>query len=142
VKSLLHRFLISAREFPPERTALVLALGLVIGVFPVMGCPTAMCLVAAFVLRINPAPLLLLNHACSPLQLVLLLPLARTGMWMCGAETASAHPALLLAHAILSAVAGWAVVCIPMGLGLYFALRAILRNRSQIGLICLEQPAR
>jgi len=110
---------------PPQRMALILAAGLVIGVFPVMGCPTAMCLVVAYALRTNPAPLLAVNHVASPLQIALVLPLARAGAWFCGAAP-QRMTALRLAGVLAHAVAGWACVCVPLGVGAYFALLALL----------------
>jgi len=44
-----------------DKIALIVALGLVLGAFPVYGCPTILCGLAAIVLRLNlPKPQLLL----------------------------------------------------------------------------------
>ena len=120
---------------PPERVALILATGLVLGTFPLMGCPTLLCLLAAAVLRVNPAPLQLLNHISSPLQLALLVPLARAGSAICRGGTVS------LASAALHVVAGWACVCIPLGVAVYFVVLHLLRKRHAVWFNSVESPA-
>jgi hypothetical protein len=104
----------------PHQRALLLALGLVLGIFPIPGCPTLLCLAAAVSLRLNPVVLQLLNNATGPLQLVLLLPLERAGAWFCGsgASPFAEHLGLLAVHAVV----GWACLCIPAGVLLYLAL--------------------
>ena len=49
---LLRRLQSSLAELAPEQIALVLSVGLVLGVFPMMGVPTLLCLLAGF--RIAP----------------------------------------------------------------------------------------
>ncbi len=115
------RFRASIGELSPEEAALLVAVGLVLGVFPLMGCPTALCLMAAAGLRLNIAALQLLNHAVTPLQIALILPLERAGACVCGGA-----PAVSVAGKIglagLHAVAGWACICVPASIILYFAL--------------------
>jgi uncharacterized protein (DUF2062 family) len=63
----------------PQRLALTLALGIAIGCIPVMGVTTALCIVAAFVLRLNYPVIQVTNWAVMPLQLVLIVPFVRLG---------------------------------------------------------------
>jgi len=115
---------------PPERLALVVSVGLVLGVFPVIGFPTVFCLLAAAGLRLNPLALQLLNNISSPLQLALLLPLERVGECLCGGSPSACGPAAgKLGLAALNAVAGWACICIPAGVFLYFVLVCALHAR-------------
>src|ERR1039458_6321047 len=58
---------------------IILAVGLVLGTFPMYGCPTVFCLLAAIALRLNAPALQLVNQLSSPLQLALLIPFARLG---------------------------------------------------------------
>jgi hypothetical protein len=110
-------------EIPPERAALLLSVGLVLGVFPINGIPTVLCLIAAFVFRLNAPALQLLNSLSTPLQLALLLPLARVGQKVCGPAIATNGAwTNQIAGAAVHAVAGWAIVCIPAGALLYLAL--------------------
>jgi uncharacterized protein (DUF2062 family) len=115
-----RHFRASILELSPHQRALLLAVGLVLGIFPIPGCPTVLCLAAALGLRLNPAVLQLLNNATGPLQLALLLPLERAGAWFCGSETTPLAGTLgLLA---MHAVVGWACLCIPAGILLYLVL--------------------
>lgn len=110
--------------------ALLLALGLVLGVFPIMGCPTVLCLLAALGFRLNAAALQALNNLATPLQLALLLPLNQAGVCLCGgALPAGGSAGGRICVAALHAVAGWACVCVPAGVLLYFGLILALKWR-------------
>jgi len=128
VKAWALRFRASVEELSPEEVALLLSVGLVLGVFPVMGCPTVLCLLAAFGLRLNLAALQLLNNVSSPLQLALLLPLERAGACLCGGAASGGSAASQLGAAALHAVAGWASICVPLGALLYVILVFAMRR--------------
>jgi hypothetical protein len=103
--------------------------GLVLGVFPLMGFPTVLLLLAAAVLRVNPALLQLLNHISSPLQFALLVPLARAGALICGGGGSATQSAgFRIGAAAMHAVTGWACICLPLGIALYFAVLLFLRE--------------
>jgi uncharacterized protein (DUF2062 family) len=63
----------------PEKIALSIALGVALGVFPVLGSTTALCTLAALVLRLNLPAIQLINYFVYPLQIALLLPFFRLG---------------------------------------------------------------
>jgi uncharacterized protein (DUF2062 family) len=128
VKASLRRVRTSLEELSPEQAALVLSIGLVLGVFPILGCPTVLCVMAAFGLRLNFAALQLLNNISSPLQLVLLLPLTRAGAWLCGGTLPAGGPAARLGATVIHSLAGWACICVPLGILLYFILINALRR--------------
>lgn len=109
-----------------ESIALVLAVGLVLGTFPVFGCPTVFCLLAAVCLKVSLPALQLVNQLSSPLQLLLLLPLARAGSRILGSP---APIAAQFGSAALHAIAGWFCICVPLGFVLYIALMCVLRRR-------------
>jgi len=116
-------------DLSAEQIALLLSVGLVLGVFPIMGFPTVFCLLAAFGLRLNFPALQLLNNASSPLQIALLLPLARAGKSLCGGALPIGGSWMgTLGAAAVHAVAGWACICIPMGALLYVSLVGFLRT--------------
>jgi len=130
VKGWVVRFQAALAELSPEEIALLLSVGLVLGVFPIMGFPTVFCLAAAFGLRLNWAALQLLNNISSPLQLALLVPLARAGQRVCGgALPAGGSWTGMIGAAALHAVTGWACICIPVGAMLYVSLVFFLRTR-------------
>ncbi|WP_353062702.1 DUF2062 domain-containing protein [Tunturibacter psychrotolerans] len=58
----------------PQKLAWSIALGLLIGINPILGSTTFLCLALAFVLRLNLAASQLANHIVYPLQLILLVP--------------------------------------------------------------------
>ncbi len=80
----------------PERLAWSLALGVVIGINPVIGSTTVACLVIAFALRLNLVASQLTNHLVYPLQLVLFLPLLRLGTRLFRSQPMPISPSQLL----------------------------------------------
>lgn len=68
----------------PEKIALSIAMGITLGIFPVLGTTTALCAIAAFVLRLNLPAIQLVNFAVYPLQLLFLVPFVRAGGWLFG----------------------------------------------------------
>lgn len=66
----------------PEKIALTVALGISLGVTPVIGSTTMLCTLAAVTLRLNLPAILLVNGAVYPLQLTLLVPFLRAGAWL------------------------------------------------------------
>jgi len=66
----------------PEKLALSLALGVALGVFPVLGTTTALCAIAALVLRLNLPAIQVVNYVVYPAQIALLIPFFRLGEWI------------------------------------------------------------
>ncbi len=66
----------------PQKIALSIALGLSLGIIPVLGTTTALCAVAAIRFKLNQPVIQLVNWLVYPLQLGLLLVFARIGEWM------------------------------------------------------------
>ncbi len=69
----------------PEKMALSLALGVALGVFPVLGTTTALCALAAFMLKLNLPAIQIVNYFVYPLQIALLIPFFRLGEKLFGA---------------------------------------------------------
>jgi uncharacterized protein (DUF2062 family) len=63
----------------PEQVALTIALGLVIGMFPILGATTILCGITAGVLRLNQPIIHLVNYFAYPAQLITLIPFYRAG---------------------------------------------------------------
>ena len=63
----------------PEKIALSLAFGIVLGIFPVLGSTTVLCAVAALVFGLNLPAIQLVNYLIYPMQLFLLVPFVRMG---------------------------------------------------------------
>jgi len=121
----------------PEAAALVVALGLALGVFPAPVCPTLFCAVAAAVLRLNAPAIQLVNYLAYPLQIALAAPFASLGGRLFGkAEWAPAAKATVwqgaagLWMAGAHTAAAWFCVCAPLGLLVYAALATALRRQA------------
>jgi hypothetical protein len=134
-------FALSLEGVSTETLVLSVGLALVLGIFPVYGCPTLLLAAAAILLRLNLRAMQLVNVLTSPLQIALLIPFHRLGERLLPAAGAP-HPripgALAFFGAIwtlaVHAIAGWSSVCIPLGILLYVALtvrRDPARNRAR-----------
>jgi uncharacterized protein (DUF2062 family) len=88
LRSAIHRKLIQPfvellkQGVSPEKIALTIALGITLGVTPVIGSTTMLCTLAAVTLRLNLPAILLVNGVVYPLQLTLLIPFLRAGAWI------------------------------------------------------------
>jgi uncharacterized protein (DUF2062 family) len=65
-----------------RKIALCLALGTVLGIFPVLGATTLLCTTAALALRLNLPAIQVVNYMVSPLQLFMLAPFYGAGNWL------------------------------------------------------------
>ena len=115
-------------ESSMEKLAVSLALGAVLGVFPVLGVPTFLCGAVAAVWRLNFPALQLMNYVVYPLQLALLLPFTRFGRALFGVSHHLRGLAGLMALAFHT-TAAWLCFAVPTGLLLYLALRFFLRSQ-------------
>lgn len=73
----------------PEKIALTIALGIILGVTPVLGSTTLLCTFAAIVFRLNLPAIQLVNGVVYPLQFLLLIPFYRLGAWMFRADASA-----------------------------------------------------
>lgn len=69
----------------PEKMALSVALGVALGVFPVLGTTTALCALVAFAWRLNLPAIQIANYFVYPFQIALILPFFRAGEKLFGA---------------------------------------------------------
>jgi uncharacterized protein (DUF2062 family) len=66
----------------PEKLSFTIALGITLGVIPVLGSTVLLCTLAAIAFRLNLAAIQLVNWLVYPLQLALLIPFYRIGGWI------------------------------------------------------------
>jgi uncharacterized protein (DUF2062 family) len=125
----------------PEKIALGMAVGLVIGIFPVIGATTLLCTAAALILRLNLPAIQVLNYLAYPLQILLLIPFFQFGAWLFGVEPLPLSGSQLIAmfeadfwgtiaelwDITLRAIAAWSLICLPLVAGLYLLLRPLLQ---------------
>jgi uncharacterized protein (DUF2062 family) len=136
------RLATSLQSTSGDSLAIILAVGLVLGTFPVYGCPTVLCLLAAIALRLNAPALQLVNQLSSPLQLALLIPFARLGERIVASPATASHSILSrFSEFTIHAIAGWLCISVPLGILLYFAVSQTLRRRETARFHQLESPA-
>ena len=70
----------------PQRIALTVALGAVLGLFPILGTTTALCLLAGVFLKLNQPILQVVNWVAAPLQLPGIYFFVRTGERLTGSN--------------------------------------------------------
>lgn len=63
----------------PKKLAICIACGMVIGIMPILGLPTPLCVVAAFIFRLNQVIIQLANYLVYPIQLLLFYPFSLLG---------------------------------------------------------------
>ncbi len=136
MKNHCDRFRASVAGLSPETIALIVAAGLVLGVFPVYGLPTLLCAAAAFVFRLNLPAIQVVNQLSSPLQFALWLPLGRIGARIVGGQAAWS-----LIGASRDAIVGWFCFCVPLGFVLYLLLLIGLRQCRKEWFNGLKSPA-
>jgi uncharacterized protein (DUF2062 family) len=69
----------------PNRLALCVAIGVVIGNIPILGVSTILCAALALTFRLNLPAIQLIQAAMAPTQLLLIIPFVRLGEWLLGA---------------------------------------------------------
>ena len=130
----------------PRRLALALALGVVLGVVPLLGVTTLLCGVVAAALKLNQPAVQVANFAAYPVQLALFVPFFHAGARLFGQPPMSFTVAQLraelhadrlgtLAHyagANLRAVAAWALIA-PLVAGVLFVVLQPLLRRVRPG---------
>jgi uncharacterized protein (DUF2062 family) len=121
-----------------NNTALSLTVGFYLGIFPVPGTVTLLCILVSFLFRINLVLLQGMNWLFFPLQLALLYPIMKTGRLLIFNDTKILPPVLpenlleeinpeTLFHLMESLAGGilvWGMVSLITG---YFLFRLLLR---------------
>jgi uncharacterized protein (DUF2062 family) len=70
----------------PEEISLAVAVAIALGIFPVLGSTTLLCVAVAAVFGLNLGAMQLVNWVCYPLQLILFVPLLRIGSKLVDSE--------------------------------------------------------
>jgi len=139
----------------PEKIALSVAFGIALGLFPIFGTTTLLCVVVAVVLRLNHPAIQVANQLMYLVQLPLIVVFIRIGESLLGvapipfsatlmAAELRANPSSLVQRfgmAGLHGIVGWAVVA-PVVVGLAYAiLLPLLRMASRRPHAPASQPA-
>jgi uncharacterized protein (DUF2062 family) len=129
----------------PEKIALTLSLGCVLGVFPIIGATTALCAVVAWKLKLNQPIIQLTNYLLYPVHLLLLLPFYRAGETLFGKPHLPIFSIGELVHRFkaspldffadygmigLYGVVVWCLLAVPTAAMFYYLLRGPMRALS------------
>lgn len=126
----------------PEKLSLSMALGAVIGIFPILGSTTLICTAIALILRLNLPAIQLSNYLVYPLQIVLIIPFISLGAFIFQVDPPPLSVQELTAlfqqdfwgtiasffDSIMRAIVAWFLVCAPLSAVLYFGLMPIFRK--------------
>ena len=66
----------------PDRLALCVAIGVVVGNIPILGISTILCTAIALAFRLNLPAIQIVQAAMAPTQLLLIIPFVRLGEWI------------------------------------------------------------
>jgi len=127
----------------PRKLALTIALGVTVGMLPVVWGSTLLCALLAYLLRLNQAGIQAANYLAYPLQIALFVPFYRMGAkiipWGPSASLEATIRHLktgwvgeipILLSATLKALAAWLLIALPAALLLYLLLLPILTRLS------------
>ncbi len=112
----------------PNRLALCVAIGVVVGNSPFFGTSTILCAIIALVFRLNLPAMQLVQAAMAPTQLLLIVPFVRLGEWM---TQAPPRPLTMWWPAILHAGVAFLLVGPIATLVLYLILRPVFRLAAE-----------
>lgn len=130
----------------PERLSLSIALGAVIGIFPVLGATTLICAAIAIVLRLNLPAIQLFNYLVYPLQILLVIPFMSLGAFIFQVDpppfSIQEVGALFrqdfwgtiasFSETILYAIVAWILVGVPLFAGIYAICVPVLKRFGPI----------
>jgi len=112
----------------PRKLAVTCALGLVMGIFPVFGVTTLLCLGVAIWLKLNVPVIQLINFIVAPIQILLMIPFIKAGAYVFQLDPFPWHYDELLALfstdlwllikeaglSLLTAIGIWALLAVPL----------------------------
>lgn len=119
----------------PDRLALCVAIGVVVGNIPILGISTILCTAIALAFRLNLPAIQLVQAAMAPSQILLIIPFVRLGEWIAHAPhqalsikeglelvaRGAGHAIVALWDAILHAGLAWILVA-PFAVYIFYKL--------------------
>jgi uncharacterized protein (DUF2062 family) len=110
-------------NLPADTAARSIAAGVFLGLLPIFGLPTPLCVLAAGVFRLNLPLVQAANYSVYPLQIALVVPFYRLGEWL------FVNPGIARSGIWATAchtLTAWLCVSGPFAILLYIALRGLL----------------
>ena len=126
----------------PVKLSLVIALGITLSIFPVLGTTTLICTFVSLIFNLNLPAMQLANYAAFPLQVILFFPFLKLGETVSKVSLDPLSKVQLisafdegffyaiekLSYYLMVACLGWALAIIPIFCILYFFLCTILKK--------------
>ena len=129
----------------PQKISLTLALGMALGIFPILGATTLLCFLFGLWLKLNQPIIQVVNYLIYPLQLVLILVFVRIGEFMVRATPVSfSIPELFrkfhespreffrqFGMTGVHGIIGWLLVAPFVAAGLYFLFLPLMKKLAR-----------
>jgi uncharacterized protein (DUF2062 family) len=126
----------------PEKLSLSVALGITLGIIPLLGIITIVCAFLALHFRLNAAVMIIFSNLVYPIQIALYVPFIRLGEYTFDIPSIPFSLSEVVASirhdwveainrfglANLLGLFSWAMVAIPLGLGVYYVALYIFRR--------------
>jgi uncharacterized protein (DUF2062 family) len=130
----------------PQKIALTIAIGSVLGVFPILGSTTLLCFAAGVLLKLNQPIIQLVNYLMYPLQFAGIYLFIRIGEWLTRTpplpfsipgliqqfRAAPLHFFQQFGMTALRGVLAWILIAPLAAAGLYLALLPLLRRMARL----------
>jgi uncharacterized protein (DUF2062 family) len=129
----------------PQKLSMTIAMGIILGLFPLIGATSLLCLGASFALGLNKVFIQMVNYLVYPVQLVLFIPLIKTGnqvfnftgstvdyqnlLYIFKTDTLAAMGEF--GYLLLSAILLWLIAALPLSILLY---RSSLKYIKRLGI--------
>ncbi len=129
----------------PQKLSMTIAMGIILGLFPLIGATSLLCLGASFALGLNKVFIQMVNYLVYPVQLVLFIPLIKTGNQVFNLTGSAIDYQNLLhifktdtlaamgefGYLLLSAILVWLIAALPLSILLY---RSSLKYIKRLGI--------
>jgi len=133
------------QDITPQKISLTLALGMALGIFPILGATTLLCFLFGLWLKLNQPIIQVVNYLIYPLQLVLILVFVRIGEFMVRATPVSfSIPELFrkfhespreffrqFGMTGVHGIIGWLLVAPFVAAGLYFLFLPLMKKLAR-----------
>ena len=130
------------RGLSPAKLSLVVALGITLSIFPVLGTTTLICTLVSIFFNLNLPAMQLANYAAFPLQVILFFPFLKLGETVSKVSLDPLSKIQListfdegifyaiekLSNYLLVACLGWSLAVLPIYIILYFIISSLLKK--------------
>jgi uncharacterized protein (DUF2062 family) len=126
----------------PVKLSLVVALGITLSIFPVLGTTTLICTLVSILFNLNLPAMQLANYAAFPLQIILFFPFLKLGesvskvsldplskiQLISSFDEGIFYAIERLSNYLLVACLGWSLAVLPIYIILYFLMSLLLKK--------------